>query len=126
LDEFAIDPVEALRRTEAGEAKLVDVRTDHEWEAAHIPGAQHIELNDLVARADELGEGPVVFYCRGGRRSELAAAAFREAGRDAVRVDGGISAWHEEGLPLDPEDGYIAESGEAAALLEARRRSSQA
>ena len=121
-DEFAVDPVEALRRTEAGEATLVDVRTDHEWDAGHVPGSEHIQLNDLMARAGELSDGPLLFICRGDGRSEMAAAAFREAGRDALRVGGGVTKWHEEGLPLDPEDGYVAASGEAAAVLQARER----
>lgn len=120
-DEFAVDPAEALRRSEAGEAKLIDVRTAHEWDAGHIPGAVHVELNDLVPRAEEL-EGPLVFYCRAGRRSDMAAAAFREAGRDAIRMEGGIEAWRADGLPLEPAEGYVAESGDAAAVLEERRR----
>ncbi len=117
-----LDPAEALRRSEAGEATLVDVRADHEWDAGHIAGAEHVELNDLTGAADSLGSGPLVFLCRGGRRSEMAAQAFREAGRDARSMEGGMLAWHEAGLPLDPEAGYIAESGDAAAILEARKR----
>jgi rhodanese-related sulfurtransferase len=121
--DVTVDPTEALRRSEAGEATLVDVRTDHEWAAGRVAGATHVELNDLTAAADSLGDGgPLVFYCRGGRRSEMAAQAFREAGRDAHSMDGGLLAWQEAGLPIDPEDGYIAESGDAAAILEARKR----
>jgi hypothetical protein len=33
-------------------------------------------------------------------------------------------AWSETGLGLEPEGGYLAESGEAAAVLEARKRDS--
>lgn len=124
-NDSTVDATEAFRRSEAGEATLVDVRTEHEWGAGHIAGATHAELNDLTAQADSLGAGgPLVFYCRGGRRSDMAAQAFREAGRDAVSMGGGLLAWTEEGLPLDPEDGYVAESGDAAAILEARKRSS--
>lgn len=122
--EGTVVPVEVLRRTEAGEATLVDVRSQHEWDAGRIAGATHVELNDLTARAEELGGAPLIFYCRGGRRSEMAATAFREAGHDAVSMSGGLSAWSEAGLPLDPENGYVAESGNAAAILEARRRAS--
>lgn len=122
-NDATVNPAEALRRSEAGEATLVDVRTGHEWDAGHIAGAEHVELNDLTAVADSLGDGgPLVFICRGGRRSEMAAQAFREAGRDAHSMEGGMLAWHDAGLPIDPEDGYIAESGDAAAILEARRR----
>jgi rhodanese-related sulfurtransferase len=108
-----------------GGAQLVDVRADHEWEAGHLPGAKHIALPELAARVDELDKDrPVIFYCRGGSRSEMATVALAEAGYDAVKLGEGATGWEEEGLPLEPEGGYVAESGEAAALLEARKRSS--
>src|SRR3712207_8353898 len=68
-------------RLEAGdEIQLVDVRADHEWDAGRIEGATHIELNEIAVRADELDrDKPVVLYCRGGTRSEMARDALREA-----------------------------------------------
>ena len=117
-----LTPQEASERAAAG-AQLVDVRSDHEWEAGHIAGATHIVFDELSTRAEEIDrDRPVIVYCRGGNRSSAGAAALRGAGYDAVHVDGGVSAWAEEGLPLEPEDGYVAESGEAAAILESRRR----
>ena len=44
-------------------ARVVDVRRDDEWAEGHIEGAEHLPLDQLAARADELGEGPIVFYC---------------------------------------------------------------
>ena len=106
-----------------GAAQLIDVRTEHEWEAGRIPGAMRIELDRLSERAGEVDRDRiVVFYCRGGNRSAMATQAFREAGFDAHNIDGGLSAWSQAGLSLEPEGGYVAESGEAAAVLEARRR----
>jgi rhodanese-related sulfurtransferase len=106
-------------------AQLIDVRTEHEWDAGRIAGAKRIELGELGGRAGELESGrTVVFYCRGGNRSAMATQAFREAGYDAHNIEGGLAAWAEAGLPLEPEQGYVAESGEAAAVLEARRRAS--
>jgi hydroxyacylglutathione hydrolase len=117
-----LTPQEASERAAAG-AQVVDVRSDHEWEAGHIAGAAHIVYDDLPDRAEEIErDRPVIVYCRGGNRSSAGAAALRSAGYDAVHVAGGISAWAAEGLPLEPEDGYVAESGEAAAILESRRR----
>jgi len=117
-----LTPQEASERADAG-AQLVDVRSEHEWEAGHIGGATHIVFDELSERAQEIDrDRPVILYCRGGNRSSAGAAALRSAGYDAVNVAGGISAWAEEGLPLEPENGYVAESGEAAAILEARRR----
>jgi rhodanese-related sulfurtransferase len=107
-------------------AQLVDVRAEHEWEAGHIVGATHLPLDELAARAGELDkEQPVVLYCRGGTRSTMAAAALADAGYDAAKLSEGIVGWSEADLPLAPEGGYVAESGEAAAVLQARKRAAQ-
>ena len=93
-----------------GEAQVIDVREQYEWDAGRIPGAAHIELERLAGRADELPKDkPVIFQCRVGRRSALATDAFRAVGFDAYNMRGGIVAWAEEGLPLEPEDGSVAE-----------------
>jgi rhodanese-related sulfurtransferase len=120
-----IDRSEARQLIEDG-AQLVDVRADHEWEAGRIPGATHLPLAELAARAGEIDrERPVVLYCRGGNRSTMAAAALAEAGYDAMKLSEGIVGWEEGELPVEPEDGYVAESGEAAALLQARKRAAK-
>jgi rhodanese-related sulfurtransferase len=104
-------------------AQLIDVRVDHEWAAGHLPGATHLPLAELSERTGEIDkERPVLLYCRGGNRSTMAAAALAEAGYDAAKLSEGIVGWDEAGLPLAPEDGYVAESGEAAAVLQARKR----
>ncbi len=104
-------------------AQLIDVRAQHEWDTGRIAGAAHLPLAELSQRAGEIDkERPVVFYCRGGNRSSMAAAALTEAGYDAVKMTEGIVGWSEAGLPLEPEGGYVSESGEAAAVLEARKK----
>ncbi len=118
-----LEPERLAEMLESGDVELIDVRRRHEWDAGRIPNARRVEVNDLPAEAEKLDRGrPVVLYCRSGSRSELAADALREGGFDAHALAGGISAWAEQGRPLEPEDGYVSESGEAAALIEARRR----
>lgn len=113
---------EARRLLEDG-AQLVDVRAAHEWDAGRIVGATHLPLDQLSQRTQEVDAGrAVVVYCRGGNRSSMAAAALAEAGYDAAKLEEGIVGWVEAGLPVDPEDGYVAASGEAAAVLQARKR----
>jgi rhodanese-related sulfurtransferase len=115
---------EARKLIEEG-AQLVDVRADHEWEAGRIAGAVHLPLAELAQRAGEIDkERPVVLYCRGGNRSSMATAALAEAGYDSAKLSEGIVGWAEEGLPLEPEGGYVAESGEAAAILQAQKKPS--
>jgi rhodanese-related sulfurtransferase len=112
---------EAQKLIEEG-AQLVDVRAEHEWEAGRIEGAKHLPLAELGERAGEIDEDrPVVFYCRGGNRSTMAAEALSAAGYNAVKLSEGIVGWAEAGLPLEPEGGTVAESGEAAAILDARK-----
>jgi rhodanese-related sulfurtransferase len=104
-------------------AQLVDVRAEHEWTAGRIAGATHLPLDELAERSGEIDKSrPVVLYCRGGNRSTMAAEALAAAGYDASKLGEGIVGWSEAGLPLEPEGGYVAQSGEAASVLEARRK----
>jgi rhodanese-related sulfurtransferase len=114
---------EARKLVDEG-AQLVDVRADHEWEAGRIAGAAHVPLPQLPERLGEIDKDrPVVVYCRGGNRSSMATAALTDAGYDAVKLSEGIVGWSGDELPLEPEGGYVAESGEAASILQAQKRS---
>ena len=107
----------------AGGVRLIDVRTAHEHEAARLADSERIGLEELLDRRDEIGKDEtVVFYCRVGNRSGMAAQAFSEAGYDTLILYGGIVQWIEDGQPIEPADGYVAEPGEAAAILEAQAR----
>ena len=90
-------------------AQLVDVREPYEREAGRIAGSRHIELEQLPGEAASLDrEQPILFYCRSGSRSALAADAFAAAGFDARNLDGGLKAWVKAGLPIEPDGGRVA------------------
>ena len=90
--------------------QVIDVRESHEREAGHIEGTRHIELVELSAQAATLErDRPVVFYCRVGNRSQMAAQAFRTAGFVAYSMSGGLQRWAREGRPLTPADGHVAD-----------------
>ena len=109
-DDVDVDAQQARELVESGEVQLVDVREPHEWEAGRIAGARHIELEHLASAAGSLErERPVLFYCRLGARSGMAASAFRRAGFDAYSLDGGLTEWDRRGYPLEPEDGTVAD-----------------
>ena len=109
-DAAELEPRRLAELLERGEVQLIDVREPHEWDAGRIPGARHIELERLAGRASEIGrERPVVFQCRLGARSAMATAAFRAAGWDAYNLTGGIQAWADAGLPLEPDGGRVAD-----------------
>ena len=89
-------------------ATLIDVRRAYEFEAGRIAGARNIEMNELTVAAEQIPrDRPLLFYCRRGNRSAMAADAFRQAGFDAHHLAGGIEAWVEAGRPLDPVEGEV-------------------
>ena len=94
----------------AGDVQLVDVRTPEEREAGRIPDdTAHIPFDELQARARELAtDRPIVFYCRSGDRSAIAADAFGASGFDAASLAGGILAWEEAGRPVEGEIGHAS------------------
>jgi rhodanese-related sulfurtransferase len=92
-------------------AQLIDVRTDVEYEAGHIPGSRHIPLSDVQRESASLDQQkPVILYCRTGNRSGPAADAFAASGWDAHSIEGGLQAWSDAGLELEPEGGSVAEN----------------
>jgi rhodanese-related sulfurtransferase len=104
-------PQEVAELRARGEIQLIDVREQHEYEAGRIAGTTLIVLAELPARSAELDpDRPVVFYCRSGARSAMATEAFRGAGFDAHNMAGGLLEWRASGLPLEPDDGYVADS----------------
>jgi hydroxyacylglutathione hydrolase/adenylyltransferase/sulfurtransferase len=107
--ELDVSPQRAEQLAREG-AQMIDVREDHEYEAGHVAGIRHVPLGDLTAAAETIDrDTPVVFVCRSGGRSTMAAQAFRAAGYEAFSLDGGTIAWHELGLPLEPADGHVAD-----------------
>jgi hydroxyacylglutathione hydrolase/adenylyltransferase/sulfurtransferase len=108
--DIEITPEQAKELLADGNAQLVDVRETYEWEAGRIAGARHIELERLASQAETIDKDrPVIFQCRLGARSAMATQAFRTAGYEAYSMAGGLKRWHEEGLPLEPEDGSVAD-----------------
>ena len=99
--EIEVTPERAKELLDRGEAVVVDVREPYEREAGHIEGTRHIELERVASQAATLPKDqPVVFHCRLGARSAMAAQAFRQAGYDAWSMAGGLQAWDDAGLPV--------------------------
>jgi rhodanese-related sulfurtransferase len=89
--------------------QVIDVREPHEREAGHIAGTRHIELVRLTGESATIDkERPVVFYCRVGARSAMAAQAFRASGYEAYSMSGGLVRWADEDRPLAPDGGHVA------------------
>jgi len=99
--------------TGAGGLVVLDIRERDAYDAAHIPGAQHLPRGQLELRIDHVLPDPtvrVVTCCEFGKISTLAADTLRTMGYvRAVALDGGMKAWREAGYPLEP----TAAKGEA-------------
>lgn len=90
----------------AGDALLLDVRENHEWQAGHAPKARHIPLGQLAARHHELPAGrTIITACRSGMRSGRAARFLAGEGRQVVNLSGGMHAWSRAGLPVTAKRG---------------------
>ena len=108
-EDLEVTPDEVAAALQDGRALVVDVREPYEREAGHIGGSRHLELARLREEAATIDpERPVVFVCRVGGRSLMAAQAFRRAGYAASSMAGGLERWQAEGRPLVPADGYVA------------------
>jgi len=87
------------------DARLIDVREDHEWNAAHASGAIHlgkgiIERDIETTVPDKATE--LILYCGGGYRSALAADVLQTMGYTNVwSMAGGWKAWKESGAPVE-------------------------
>ena len=108
MSDTELEPERVAQLLESGGAQVIDVRDTAEHEAGRVPGTRHIELASLTAQAASIDKSrPVVLYCRGGSRSAMGAEALRASGWDAHNMAGGLSAWAERGLPLEPEGGEV-------------------
>ena len=86
-DEHELDPKEVDRRLREDGWTVIDVREPYDGDR----------------------DRPVIFLCRIGSRSGMATQAFRASGYDAYNMRGGITAWVEAGLPIEPEGGQVAD-----------------
>ena len=89
------------RMRENSDVKLIDVREDKEWEAAHAAGAIHLGKG-IIERDIETTvpdkDTEMILYCGGGYRSALAADSLQRMGYiNVFSMAGGWRAWQESG-----------------------------
>ena len=105
------DNQEPFKRISAAEAKqmidqgvtVVDVRTPAEWSGGHIPQAEHVPLDSILARPRDVlkGDDPLIFVCQVGQRSALAAEMAAAVGfKTLYNLEGGTDAWVRAGYPV--------------------------
>lgn len=102
VQELEVSELQAFLSTHP-EARVVDIREDHEWEAGHLAQATHLGRGILERDAETTFalETPLVLYCGGGFRSILSAHALQEMGFTHVySLAGGFRALQEAGFPI--------------------------
>ena len=75
---------------------ILDVRTQEEFDQAHIPGAILIPNDQISAEAERVlmdKNQLILVYCRSGRRSKLAAEELVKLGYTNIKEFGGIIDW---------------------------------
>lgn len=105
---LVVDAAWVQAHLEDDKVLLVDVRSDAEWAAGRIPGAQHVPwqqaraadgrfkdaaaLKELYARA--MATPTVVTYCKSGMRASVTWLVLKMLGHADVRVyDGSWNEW---------------------------------
>lgn len=97
---------EAKEKLDKGEAVMIDVREPNEYAEVHAKGVRLIPVNTVINHIDDIREyangKDVLFICKSGQRSALAAEFAVAGGLDGVElfnVEGGTMAWVEAGFP---------------------------
>jgi len=98
-----ISPQDAAAKLNSGDAVVVDVRDQDEWDEGHIPGAIHMTRGTMELDIEEKvpdQKAMIICHCGGGGRSALAAETLQKMGYKSVRsMAGGLKAWKAAGLP---------------------------
>ena len=101
-----VDVHEAKRLVDAGEVRVVDVRTQFPFPT--MAGAEFVPLEDILARPSEVlpTDKPILFVCNVGQTSAVATQMATALGLNtAYNMQGGMEAWQAAGFPtVDPPD----------------------
>lgn len=106
-----LTPQQVANEVEAGDATLIDIREGEDRiRNGAIPKSVHAPRGMLEFWADPTSDfhrkefdpaRRTILYCGGGPQSALAADTLQEMGYNVANLDGGISAWKEEGRPVE-------------------------
>ena len=84
---------------------IIDVRTEREFKAGHIPGAINIDVNgpDFEKKIAELDKTKTyLVHCQAGRRSANACEKMSKAGfTSLIDLAPGFRGWTKAGKPVE-------------------------
>lgn len=100
-----VDAPEAVEIIESGERTVIDVRTAPEFAAAHVDGAENIDVtaSSFTQQVEQLDkDGEYLVYCQSGNRSADAAEKMADLGFTDVVDGGGIVDLQAAGADIVP------------------------
>jgi phage shock protein E len=97
----AVSPAAVAELSGRPDAPLIlDVRSQAEYNAGHVPGAVLIPHDQLAGRLSELDRDRwVLVYCKSGRRAGIAEALLVKEGFEVRQIEGSWNRWSAEGRP---------------------------
>ncbi len=100
-------PVQELREYQKSATVpiILDVRSPDEWQAGHIPGAEHYFIADMRDRIVGLDKNQAyATYCASGYRASIASSLMKSRGfKQVSNVPGSWSAWTAAGYTIETE-----------------------
>lgn len=92
----------ARKKIAASELVVVDVRSNLEFSAGHLPGARNLPLESFAAESAGLPKDKdVLVYDRQASRSRQAATMLIESGYRVFELPGGLAGWLKKKFPLE-------------------------
>jgi len=98
-----VEPKHLKDWIDQGLVTLIDVREEDEFAEGHLEAARLNPITNFDPSTLSFEKGrKLVFYCRSGHRSSIAALKWAEyaCDKEAYSLKGGILAWKDEGLPI--------------------------
>lgn len=94
---------QATRLLNDDRAVLLDIRDSSDFKAGHIAGAVHMPYASINQRASELDKyktKQIILVDKMGQHAGAAGKILRDKGFDVVRLNGGMSEWMQQNLPV--------------------------
>lgn len=99
-----ITPQMATNLVNQNNAVIVDVRDQDEFRAGHIPGSRNLPAGKAMERIAELEQykdRPLILTCKMGNQASHLGRQLRGKGfKDLYRIQGGVTAWRNDNLPV--------------------------
>jgi len=103
--DLTVDAVKFSKAISAPDAQILDVRTAVEFQSGHIANALQanwLDPKEFKNRTQHLDKSKMIYiYCQSGGRSASAQAALMEAGFKVVNLEGGMSNWRMQQMPVE-------------------------